>query len=93
MGANKQEFTEERENFFTRLEEGEQYAIISCDMGLLGQIQNEQIADFNYTLHGIKQRNSKHREDDLLCSLYKESKKIKKKILEREQNINHNNKT
>lgn len=90
MGAGKQQFMEERqnENFFTRLDEGEEYAIVSMKMEEFHFLRSGAEDGHHYALHGIKQKNSKYKEDKTLCELYQEQKSVKSKILEREQIIN-----
>ena len=84
MGASKE--------FFTQLREDEQYATLSVDMETYGHIKLFFQEEDHYKLHSIKQINKSHKEDELLCEMYKKRSKLKKEITEREQFLNHNNK-
>lgn len=57
MGASKEQFNEERENFFTRLEDNEEYATVSMRMYMLDRL-NGYGKDIDYTIHDIKQNKS-----------------------------------
>ena len=81
---------ETSKEFFTQLREDEQYATLSVNMPTLEFIRNTFHDEEHYKLHGIKQVNKSHNEDELLCDLYKQNSKLKRKITEREQFLNHN---
>ena len=77
MGASKE--------FFTQLREDEQYATLSVDMETYGHIKFFFEEEEHYKLHSIKQINKSHKEDELLCEIWKDISKLKNKAVEREQ--------
>jgi len=79
-------------DFFNDMREGEQFANLFVDMDTLHYIRNNFEQEEQYRLNSIKQKNSEHKEDKLLCELYKEQTKINIKVREREQELNHKNK-
>ena len=81
MGASK--------NFFTELREKEQYANVSMKLDVYDVFYRMFDPEIDFTLNHIKEKNSKQKEDILLCELYKERSILQKKIIKREQEINH----
>ena len=73
---------------FDELREGEEFYNMSLD----AQLAQDIIKNCNeeeYYLHYIKQKNPQHKEDKMLCELYKEKNKLQKQITKREQDLNH----
>ena len=77
-------------DFFNDMREGQEYAMFSASMEVLQTINQHFKNGVDFELHSIKQKNKSHYLDDTLSELYKEKRKLSKKITEREQEINHN---
>lgn len=76
-------------DFFVSLREDEQYATLSVDMQTFDYIKSNFEDEEHYKLHGIKQINKAHQEDETLCELYKKNSKLKKEITKREHYLNY----
>lgn len=79
-------------DFFTQFRDGEEYANMFVSMEVLHYVKQNYINEVDFRLNSIKQVNTKHKEDELLCELYKKQSKVNKDVREREQELNHNNK-
>lgn len=79
-------------DFFTQLREDEEYANMFVSMEVLHYVKQNYINEVDFRLNSIKQVNTKHKEDELLCELYKKQSKVNKEVREREQELNHKNK-
>jgi hypothetical protein len=86
---SKEQFEIEQENFYSRLKEDEEYATVSMKMYMLDRLVIDADREKDYTIHSIKQNNSKHKEDETLKELYKTKRRLNKDITEQEQKINH----
>lgn len=81
----------EAENFYSRLEDQEEYATVSMKLYMLDKVKVSGGAEVDYTVHSVKQNNPEHKKDEVLKGLYSEKRKVNKNITEREQKINHKN--
>ena len=91
MGKNSELVIEEAENFYSRLEENEEYATVSMTMSCYDYFIRTSWKD-EYYVHGVKQNNPEHKKDNTLKDLYSKKRKLNKEITKREQNLNHEKK-
>ena len=85
MGASK--------DFYTELQEKEQYANVSMKIDMLADLRRIYDNELDYTVNHIKQKNKDHREHEPLQDLYKQKSKLTKEITKIEQKLNHDTKT
>ena len=85
MGASK--------NFYSELQEGEQYANVSMKFDTFVHFKRQYDEELDYTCNHIKQKNKDHREHEPLQYLYKQKSKLTKEITKIEQKLNHDKKS
>lgn len=60
MGKNSEEFIQQRENFYSRLEEEEEYATVSMRMYMLERLKMNGGIEVDYTITEIKTKQKKN---------------------------------
>ena len=81
MGASK--------NFYTELQEKEQYANVSMKIDVFASFKRMYDDELDYTVNHIKQKNKSHKDNEQLINLYKQKSKLTKEITKIEQKLNH----
>lgn len=82
MGASKRDFTEQRENFYGRLEDDEEFANVSMKIYVLDRLKGLE-KEKDYTINNIKQNDPNYKKDKTL-------RELEKQVRKRKQEISHN---